>query len=237
MAEYGLADLVAEMRKVVAATSNPAVIVKQLTGAARRMAMAQGWRENRFFAPVTRGDFATFSLHEEPDHTLSVVVATLNPRCALPAHNHKTWALQAGVDGTAVNVRWRRLDDRKRKGYAELDVVTRTELGIGDVATFEPEDIHSIENDSYEPAVSINLYGISYAYSGASKFDTQARMEEPLMPGSPGALGQVPGSGAAAPAAAAPPAASPEAPAAEAAAPSPAAEPAPPAGGSKKKKG
>jgi predicted metal-dependent enzyme (double-stranded beta helix superfamily) len=192
MAEFGLADLVAEMRKVVAAASNPAVIVQQLAGPARRMAMAQAWRERRFFARVADADFTTFSLHEEPDHSLSVVVALLNPRCVLPAHNHKTWALQAGVEGTVVNVRWRRLDDGKRKGYAELDVVSRNELGPGDVATFQPEDIHSMENEGYELAVSLNVYGLSYDYAGASRFDTMARMEEPLRPGSPGATVKAP---------------------------------------------
>lgn len=198
MAEFGLADLVAEMRKVTAASSNPAVIVQQLTGPARRMAMAQAWRERRFFSPPVNADFATFPLHEEPDHTLSVVVALLNPRCTLPAHNHKTWALQVGVEGTEVNVRWRRMDDGKRKGYAELDVVSRNEFGPGDVVTFQPDDIHSVENPGHELAVSLNLYGISYDYAGASTFDTISRLERPLRPGSPGATGQAPGAAPAA---------------------------------------
>jgi len=234
MAEFGLADLLEEMRKVTAASSNPAVIVKQLTGPARRMAMAEGWRERRFFVPSVTGDHAAFPLHEEPDHTLSVVIASLKKNCTLQAHNHKTWALQVGVEGTAVSVRWRRLDDGKRKGYAELDVTGRTEFGQGDVVTFLPDDIHSVVNETHELAVTLNIYGLSYAYAGASTFDTMARMEHPLKPGSPGATG---GGGAAAPAA---PAAAPAAAAPAAAAPEPAAaaEPAsPPAAGGKKKKG
>jgi predicted metal-dependent enzyme (double-stranded beta helix superfamily) len=255
MAEFGVADLVAEMKKAIAASSNPAKIVHQLTGPMRRIALAQAWRERRFFVSPTGVDFVTFPLHEEPDHTLSVVVSALNPHCSIPVHNHKTWALQVGVEGIQTNIRWKRIDEGKRKGYAELDVTSRSELGIGDVATFLPEDIHSLENDGYELAVSINIYGISYAYAGASKFDTMARLEVPLMPGSPGALGQVPGAAPAAPAAAAPAAAAsaaaappPQAPApaaADAATPAPAeaapaaaAEPkSPPAAGSRKKKG
>ena len=130
MAEFGLADLIEEMRKATAASSNPAVIVKQLTGPARRMAMAEGWRQRRFFTPSVTGEAAAFPVHEEPDHTLSVVITSLNPRCSLPAHNHKTWALQVGVEGTQVNVRWRRLDDGKRRGYAELDAVSYTHLTL-----------------------------------------------------------------------------------------------------------
>jgi predicted metal-dependent enzyme (double-stranded beta helix superfamily) len=227
MAEFGLADLIAEMRKVTAASNNPSVIVKQLTGPARRLAMAEDWRERRFFAPSVTAEFANFPLHEEPDHTLSVVVTSLNPRCTLPAHNHKTWALQVGIEGAQVNIRWRRLDDGRRKGYAELDVSGRTEFGPGDVVTFLPDDIHSVANEGHELAVSLNLYGLSYAYTGASTFDTMARMEKPLMPGSPGATGG--GAPAAAAPAAAPAAAAPAEPAA--------AEPAAPAAGGKKKKG
>jgi predicted metal-dependent enzyme (double-stranded beta helix superfamily) len=189
MAEFGLADLIGEMRAAVAATGDPAAIVERLSGPAHRLATARAWREPRFLVPDTARGFAIFPLHEEPDHTLSVVVASLNPGYTLPPHDHRTWALQVGIDGTETDIRWRRLDDGRRTGYAELAETGRRDFGPGDVVTFVPADIHSVRNDGRTLALSLNLYGLSYGHTGARTFDPVARTEAPLIPVEPPAAG------------------------------------------------
>ncbi|HEY3919965.1 MAG TPA: hypothetical protein VGL83_19390 [Stellaceae bacterium] len=47
---------------------------------------------------------------------------------------------------------------------------------------FSPDDIHSVINESDEFALSLNLYGLSYGYTGASRFDPMAHTEGPLIP-------------------------------------------------------
>ena len=128
-AEYTLGDLVREMRQVAAETDDPAEIAERLRAPARRLALARGWLEPRFFDRDEEQGFGIYSLHEEPDHRLSVVVASLLPGRSLPPHNHRTWALQVGIVGREINVSWRRTDDGSRPGFAEIEEAGRTVFG------------------------------------------------------------------------------------------------------------
>lgn len=179
---YSLADLVRDMRRVTAATGDPAAIAAALVEPAARLARATDWIEPRFYSCDAQAGFGITVLHEAPDHTLFVVVAALLPGRSLPPHNHRTWALQAGLVGDEVNVAWRRLDDGSKPGYADIEESGRTAFGPGEVLTFLPADIHSILNTTDETVLSLNMYGLAYGYTHSSKFDPAAKTEEPLVP-------------------------------------------------------
>jgi predicted metal-dependent enzyme (double-stranded beta helix superfamily) len=178
---YGLDDLVREMRAVTANTTLPADILRHLAAPARRLALEPSLLEPRFYDCDPTLGFAIHSLHEEPDHRLSVVLASLLPGRSLPPHNHKTWALQVGIESDSLNIAWRRTDDGSRPGHAELEETARLRFGRGDVLTFMPEDIHSIVNSSGRLALSLNLYGVSYAAAHSEKFDSLAQTVTPLL--------------------------------------------------------
>jgi hypothetical protein len=57
----------------------------------------------------------------------------------------------------------------------------RLSFGPGDVLAFMPEDIHSIVNASSQLALSLNLYGVSYAATQSEKFDPRAQTVKPLL--------------------------------------------------------
>jgi len=178
---YGLDDLLREMRRVTAKTTLPADILRDLTEPARRLALEPGWLEPQFYDCDPAAGFAIHSLHEEPDHSLSVVLAALLPGRELPPHNHKTWALQVGIESEALNLTWRRTDDGSRPGHADLEEAGRLCFGPGDVLAFMPEDIHSIVNASSRLALSLNLYGVSYAAAHSEKCDLRAHSVKPLL--------------------------------------------------------
>jgi len=178
---YGLDDLLREMRRVTAKTTLPADILRDLTAPARRLALEPGWLEPQFYDCDPAAGFAIHSLHEEPDHSLSVVLAALLPGRELPPHNHKTWALQVGIESEALNFAWRRTDDGSRPGHADLEEAGRLCFGPGDVLAFMPEDINSIVNASSRLALSLNLYGVSYAAAHSEKFDLRAHSVKPLL--------------------------------------------------------
>jgi predicted metal-dependent enzyme (double-stranded beta helix superfamily) len=182
---YSLTDLVRAMREVTARTADPDVIVRELGEPARRFARTPACRAPEFrHADATQG-FGIFFLNEEPDHTLAVVVASLLPGRSLPPHNHRTWALAVGIDGSETNISWRRLDDGARPGYAEIVETGRQIAGPGDLLTFTPDDIHSVINETGAISLSLNLYGLSFPYTHASRFDPIARTEGPLIPDAP----------------------------------------------------
>ena len=178
---YGVDDLVREMRRATATMRRPAEILRHLTAPARRLALEPSLLEERFYDCDPAAGFAVHSLHEEPDHSLSVVLAALLPGRHLPPHNHKTWALQVGIESDSLNLAWRRTDDGSRPGHAELEEAGRLCFGPGDVLAFMPEDIHSIVNTSGRLALSLNLYGVSYVAAHSEKFDPGAQTVKPLL--------------------------------------------------------
>lgn len=180
-----LADLVRTMREVTARTRDPRRIVEALGEPARCFARSPVCRRPDFHTADEAQGFGIFFLNEEPDHTLAVVVASLLPGRSLPPHNHRTWALAVGVEGSETNISWRRLDDGSRKGYAEIVETGRSIAGPGDLLTFAPDDIHSVVNETATLSLSLNLYGLSFPYTHASRFDPVARTEAPLIPDSP----------------------------------------------------
>ena len=182
MSAYALSDLVRAMRQIAAQANDGAEITTRLKEPARRLALAKEWLEPRFFQGNEAQGFEIFPLHEEPDHRLSVVVASLMPGRSLPPHNHRIWAMQIGIAGYETNVTWRRTDDGSRPGHAEIEEASRTIFGPGDIVAFLPDDIHSVVNASDELALSLNLYGLSYGYTHASRFDPIAKTESPLIP-------------------------------------------------------
>jgi predicted metal-dependent enzyme (double-stranded beta helix superfamily) len=182
---YSLDDLICDMRQVSAKADNPVEIVRRLQAPARQLALVRDWLEPRFFQCDGAQGFGIYPLHEEADHTFSVVVASLLSGRAIPPHNHRTWALQVGIKGYATNISWRRLDDGSRSGHAEIQEIQRTVFGPGEIVAFMPDDIHSIINESEQLALSLNLYGLSYAYTHASKFDPVTQTEAPLIAAPP----------------------------------------------------
>ena len=178
---YGVQDLVAEMRRAAAESSDAAEIVARLKEPARRLAKEMGWLEPRFREVDPEQGFAVNLLHEEPDHTLSVFCIAWMPGRGIPAHNHGTWAVVAGIEGYETNVQYRRKDDGTRDGYAELEETERYLVGPGDVVTLLPTDIHSVRNDGDGLILSLHLYGKHLNHTGRSQFDPEARSETPLI--------------------------------------------------------
>ena len=75
-------------------------------------------------APMCRTDpeqgFGMHVLHEEVDHTLAVFVVTWLPGRFTAPHDHGTWAVIAGLEGSERNTLWERQDDGTRPGHAAL---------------------------------------------------------------------------------------------------------------------
>jgi predicted metal-dependent enzyme (double-stranded beta helix superfamily) len=145
---YAPSDLVRDMRKITSRTDEPAEILRRLRDPASRLALSRQWLERRFYGLNEAQGFDIYPLHEEADHTLSVVVASLLPGHSLPPHDHRTWALQVGIEGYETNIDWRRTDDGSRPGYAVIEEAGRTIFGPGEVVSFMPNDIHSVVNES-----------------------------------------------------------------------------------------
>ena len=97
--------------------------------AERAAAHRHDWLRPEICVPDAEQGFGICVLHEEADHQLAVFVASWLPGRGTPPHDHGTWAVVAGLEGTERNSFWKRLDDRSRPGYAETVMVGERTFG------------------------------------------------------------------------------------------------------------
>ena len=103
------------------------------------------------------------------------------PNRGTMAHDHKTWAVVAGMHGPEREVDWRRLDDGTTAGYAKLERIGERHMSAGDVTCCLPCDIHSVWNVGQDISMSLHTYGRHVNFTGRSQFDPAKDQELPYV--------------------------------------------------------
>jgi predicted metal-dependent enzyme (double-stranded beta helix superfamily) len=146
---------------------------------ARLAARRAEWLRPAMCQPDPEQGFSLHVLHEESDHALAVFVVTWLPGRSTMPHDHGTWAVIAGLEGTERNALWERLDDRSRPGHADLRRTGERSVGPGELILLPANSIHSVVNDTDEVTVSLHAYGRHVNYNVRSQFDPDAHTESP----------------------------------------------------------
>jgi predicted metal-dependent enzyme (double-stranded beta helix superfamily) len=177
---YSLARFVADLRSItVAAAADEMDVLRKVAPLAERLAASPGLkREPAIHSNVEKG-FSFNLLHEEPDHSLAVALLSWLPSGATLPHNHGTWGIVVGLEGAEKNIFWRRLDDGSRAGYAELERVGEMDCVLGQAVVLPSPTIHSVENTTAQPSLSLHVYGKNVYYTGRSQFDVVNKRELP----------------------------------------------------------
>ena len=100
-------------------------------------------------------------LAEDPDGRFALYVSAGRKGHKQPPHNHTTWACIAGVHGAEHNVVYRRVDDRSRNGWGQLQKVSELTVKRGNAVAYAPDDFHTIEFVGDDAPVHLHLYGLS----------------------------------------------------------------------------
>ena len=137
------------------------------------------WLHPAMCAPDAEQGFGLHVLHEESDHALAVFVVTWLPGRSTAPHDHGTWAVIAGLEGTERNALWERLDDRTRPGHADVRRTGERTVGPGELILLPSGSIHSVVNDTDAVTVSLHAYGRHVNYNARSQFDPATRTESP----------------------------------------------------------
>jgi predicted metal-dependent enzyme (double-stranded beta helix superfamily) len=172
-----LERFVAELRAIAAGLRDPRAIVERVRPLALNLAASRSWVETRHYRCDPDQGFGAHLLHEEPDHSLAVIAGAWLPGRGAPPHNHGTWGLVAGVDGSERNTFWTRLDDGSHPGHARIRWQAERVLGPGDVMTFQPDSIHSVVNENDRVSLSLHVYGMHVNHTNRAQFDPATNTE------------------------------------------------------------
>jgi predicted metal-dependent enzyme (double-stranded beta helix superfamily) len=96
-------------------------------------------------------------LYDEPFFPLTVQLVTWLPGTKSPIHNHAAWGIVAMINGKEKNRFWQR--SASPKFPHKIAQVSDRTFSTGEIITFMPEAIHSIEAIGDEPTISFNIYG------------------------------------------------------------------------------
>ncbi len=179
MSTQAIRELVADLETVTAQLDDTSEIVARVAQLAKPLADDTSWIEPRFFDGDEAQGFGVTVLHEGPDHGLLVETVCWLPGHGVAPHDHQTWGVVIGLEGTERNIHWRRLDDGTRQGHAEIAPHEDVIVGRGDSVCLLPDDIHSVRNEGTEPSLSLHIYGKSLAHLARSEFDPRARTRRP----------------------------------------------------------
>jgi predicted metal-dependent enzyme (double-stranded beta helix superfamily) len=180
-ADYTIPQFVDDLRRLSRTERVEARLLAALRPLAQRLARSPGWRDEGHYVVDEAQGFGMHLLHEEPDHTLTVLAVSWLPGRGTPPHDHGTWAVVAGVDGPETNRFWRRTDDGSRPEYAELEPMREKTLPAGEVLTMPAGVIHSVRNDTDRVTLSLHVYGKHVNFTERSQFDPERRTRTPFV--------------------------------------------------------
>ena len=179
---YSIDRLVGDLKQICAESHDEREILSRGRPLARRAALSKApWLKDRMYEADAEQGFGVYLLHEESDHGLAVLVVSWLPHRGTPPHDHGTWGLVSGVDGSETNEFFERVDDRGRRVYAELKKIGVKVFGTGDVVAMATGTIHSVWNGTDKVTLSLHIYGKNINFTGRSQFDLEKRTEAPFL--------------------------------------------------------
>jgi predicted metal-dependent enzyme (double-stranded beta helix superfamily) len=178
---YSVDDYVRDLRSITARTSDESEIIAALEPLAQRLASDKSWLKPAYYETDPGQGFGVHMLHEEPDHTLAVFLVAWQPGRGAPPHDHGTWAVVAGVEGIERNTLYKRLDDRSRADYAELDVKSDRNISAGEVVSMKTGGIHSVVNETDSITLSLHTYGKHLNHTGRAQFDLETNQKKDFL--------------------------------------------------------
>ena len=172
-ASYSLQDYVADLRAVAAETDDEDEILRRVGPLAQRFVSDRSWLEEKHYKADEEQGFGVSLLHEEPDHSLAVLVVNWLPGRGTPPHDHGTWAVVAGIEGVERNVRYNRVDDGSRADYAELEEKHAFDAAPGELVSMKTGGIHMVTNETDQMTLSLHTYGMHINHTNRSQFNLE----------------------------------------------------------------
>jgi len=180
MTDQAITEFVADLR-AVSAEGDPApdAVMARVAPLLGRMAADMSWVKPEYYDYDDDQGFGITILNEDDGNRLLVEAICWGPGRGVAPHDHQTWGMVVGIDGTEINVDWARNDDGSKPGFADIENARETAVENGVIVRFGPDDIHSVRNDSDKPSLSLHVYGLTPSALARSEFDPINKVQRP----------------------------------------------------------
>ena len=175
---YSLDNYVADLRAITAESSDEDEILSRVGPLAQRFVTDRSWLQPKHYETDQEQGFGVHLLHEEPDHSLAVLAINWLPGKGTPPHDHGTWAVVVGVEGTEHNIGYRRLDDGSKSDYAELEIKHEFDAAGGELVCMKTGGIHKVTNETDHMTLSVHTYGRHINHTSRSQFDLDTNRKQ-----------------------------------------------------------
>ena len=133
--------------------------------------------QQQFRVPAAKGrrpNHGSYLLYQG-ESGLSVTAVVWGSGEHVGPHDHRTWGLIGIMDNHLTETRFRRVDDRSKEGYAQLEQDRRAEFKPGEITLLIPDidEIHQMDNFTDRPTVEIHVYGNDLRGIERSRYDLQ----------------------------------------------------------------
>ena len=162
LTRYGLDEFVHDRTALVTSAPGEVRIFNRGCAFLERLVRDPRSIPDQYSRPAVGGQCTTggsYVLHRAPGLLVTSVV--WGPGAHVGPHDHHTWGM-IGVLGNGIQeMRFRRVDDRDREGYARLERDRIVLVKPGEVSLLIPDvdEIHQLDNVSDRPTVEIHVYG------------------------------------------------------------------------------
>jgi len=139
---------------------HPERVIQRVSDWAQKFVAArEKWWNDKYYQINPEKGFETHILHHEADYSLAVIVVAWEKGRSVPPHNHGSWSVVCGIEGKEQNTLWERSNPEVNE--SPLKEVTKSIFSSGEIVSFYPDTIHSVENLSEEKnrGVSLHIYG------------------------------------------------------------------------------
>jgi len=142
-----------------------------------------GWFQNFLKKLILDRDFLNtqeeaiypneFTLYRSPDRSFSVLGYFWEPHTSSSIHDHGSWGIVGALFHRVRETKYRRIDDGKVEGHAELEKTSSEVIEPGGLAHVLPLNagIHEMEAVTGEGSMTVSVYGRSIRKGYIQFFD------------------------------------------------------------------
>jgi predicted metal-dependent enzyme (double-stranded beta helix superfamily) len=131
--------------------------LKAIMPLVRHLLVSSYWLQMEYDEPSPKTGWSVKRLYTEPDYPLTIQMVAWQPGSISTIHNHAAWGVVALISGEEKNRFWKRSPTPEYPDRLEL--IGEQILQPGEIISFMPDAIHSVEALGDEPSISFNLYG------------------------------------------------------------------------------